>query len=207
MSYENFLRQEICNIGKRLWQLGFTPCNAGNICVRIKGNEYLATPTGVEKGLLTPDMILRLKFEADKPEEERITVLESFEPYALTSEIRVHLVALNEFPNLNATIHAHAPYSGLYSMLGRDKLVLPDNFAALHSIPIVPWQQPGSWPLAYGNLDALRALPKDKFCIMGLHGPFTMGTDLYDAYMVMQKVENAAQMAYLYETYTATVKK
>jgi ribulose-5-phosphate 4-epimerase/fuculose-1-phosphate aldolase len=91
-------------------------------------------------------------------------------------------------------------------MLGCDKITLPDNYAALHNIPIVPWRKPGSWELAYGNLEALHSLPKDKFVVMGLHGPFSMGKDLDDAYMVMQKMENTAQMAYLYNTYTAAVK-
>ena len=93
-----------------------------------------------------------------------------------------------------------------FSMLGKEHVTLPDNFAAVRDIPVVSWQKPGSWDLAYGNLEALRKLPKDKFCIMGLHGPFVIGKDLTDAYMIMQKIENSCQMAYLYNTYTAVVK-
>ncbi len=205
MNAENLMRKHICEIGQKLWQAGYTPSNSGNICVRISDNEFLATPTGIQKGMLTPDMLLKLRYEPEKPEEERITVLQCTDPYKLTSEIRIHLVALAEFPQLNATIHSHAPYTQLFSMLGVKAIRLPDNFAGARNIPIVPWVKPGTWDIAYGNVEALKSCPKDKFVVMGLHGLLTVGRDLEDAFLIQEKIESSAQAAYLYQTYTRIV--
>ena len=56
---EQQLRNLICEIGKLLYDKNLVVANDGNISVRF-GGGFLCTPTGVSKGLMTPDMIIRL---------------------------------------------------------------------------------------------------------------------------------------------------
>lgn len=196
---ESMIRAKMCEIGKKIWQRGYVPANAGNICVKIGENEYLATPTNVSKAELTPDMILRLLYEPEKPEEERITVLESMKPFGLTSEIRVHLVALQTLPDCAASIHAHCPYCQVYSMTGRDAMRLPDNFAGIRYAPIAPWVHPGTWELAYNNVDALLKTDKRHGIIMEKHGPLVLASDLEEAYMLLEDLEHSAKVGYMLE--------
>ena len=54
------IKKEICDIGKRIYDHGFVAANDGNISVKVNDNEFYCTPTGVSKGDLTPDMIIRI---------------------------------------------------------------------------------------------------------------------------------------------------
>ena len=54
------IKQEICEVGHRLYDHGFVAANDGNISVKVGPNEYYCTPTGVSKGSLTPDMIIKI---------------------------------------------------------------------------------------------------------------------------------------------------
>ena len=54
------IKKEICEVGHKLWAKGFVAANDGNISVKISENEYYCTPTGVSKGDLTPDMIIKV---------------------------------------------------------------------------------------------------------------------------------------------------
>ena len=47
-------KQEICDIGDRLYKRGFAAANDGNITYRISENEVLCTPTMVNKGFMKP---------------------------------------------------------------------------------------------------------------------------------------------------------
>ena len=60
MQYEFELRKQIVDIGGRIWQRGYVATNDGNITVVLNENELLTTPTGVSKGFMTADMILKV---------------------------------------------------------------------------------------------------------------------------------------------------
>ncbi|HVB38706.1 MAG TPA: class II aldolase/adducin family protein, partial [Vicinamibacterales bacterium] len=55
---EESLRADIVEIGRRVHARGFVASNDGNISVRLDGGRLLATPTGVSKGDMTPDMMV-----------------------------------------------------------------------------------------------------------------------------------------------------
>ena len=51
------LKQDICDIGRRIYDKGFAAANDGNITVRVGANEVLCTPTMHCKGFLKPEDI------------------------------------------------------------------------------------------------------------------------------------------------------
>src|SRR6187402_768826 len=51
------IKQDICEIGRRIYAKGFAAANDGNITVRIGENEVLCTPTMHCKGFLKPEDI------------------------------------------------------------------------------------------------------------------------------------------------------
>ena len=59
------IKQEICEVVHRLYDHGFVAANDGNISVKVGPNEYYCTPTGVSKGSLTPDMIIKIDGEME----------------------------------------------------------------------------------------------------------------------------------------------
>ena len=50
-------KQEMCEIGRRIWEKGFCAGNEGNHSLRISEDRVLCTPTGLSKGFLRPEMI------------------------------------------------------------------------------------------------------------------------------------------------------
>ena len=192
MNYSDFMRQRICDIGHRLWLMGFCPSNAGNIVVKICDDEFLCTPHGVSKGSMTPDMIL--KVDGD------LNVLEGCAPYETTSEIRVHIRALQtrEMFGATASVHTHAPYCQLYSLLGVPFMEQKGEFVGPRNVPCVPYVKPGTWELADSIIPAMKEAP---YVLMGAHGPVTVGKTLEEAFMLMESIEHTAQIAYLLHQY------
>ena len=47
-------RQDILDVGKLIYQKGWTAANDGNISVRLDDRRILCTCTGVSKGMMTP---------------------------------------------------------------------------------------------------------------------------------------------------------
>ena len=54
---EQEIRDQICEVGKRLWMKGWVGANDGNISMRLGDEFIITTPIGTSKGFLTPDMI------------------------------------------------------------------------------------------------------------------------------------------------------
>ena len=51
---EQEIREAICEVGHKLWQLGFVAANDGNISARLPDGNFITTPTGTSKAMLTP---------------------------------------------------------------------------------------------------------------------------------------------------------
>ena len=51
------IKQEICEVGRKLYAKGFAAANDGNISCRVDERTVLCTPTMVSKGFLKPDDI------------------------------------------------------------------------------------------------------------------------------------------------------
>ena len=53
MEYKE-LREQMCDICHRTWQLGWVAANDGNVTVKIEDDLFMATPTGISKSFITP---------------------------------------------------------------------------------------------------------------------------------------------------------
>ena len=60
MVNEYAIKKEICEIGKRIYNRGMVASNDGNISVKLNDHEFLCTPTGVSKGVMTPEVICKV---------------------------------------------------------------------------------------------------------------------------------------------------
>ena len=60
------IKKEICEVGHKIYAKGFVAANDGNISVKVNDNEFYCTPTGVSKGYMTPDMIIKIDAQGNK---------------------------------------------------------------------------------------------------------------------------------------------
>ncbi len=54
------LRNDICEVAKRLYHAGFMTGGDGNLSTILGPNEVLVTPSRLSKGFLTPDQIVEI---------------------------------------------------------------------------------------------------------------------------------------------------
>src|SRR5579872_5487115 len=57
---ETKLREEICRLGRSLFERGLTPGSSGNISVKLADGGSLVTPTNASLGFLDPARLSRL---------------------------------------------------------------------------------------------------------------------------------------------------
>lgn len=183
---ENELKELICDIGRRIYTNSFVAANDGNITVKLSEREFLTTPTGISKGFLIPEMIVKVN--------EKGEVLEG--TYKPSSEVKVHLRVYQEREDVGAVVHAHPPYATTFSVahIPLDTYILPEAIYALGAVPIVPYAQPSTQELADRLIPYLQEY--DAF-ILENHGTVTVGTDLIKAYYKTETLEYNAKITYL----------
>ena len=179
MAAERDLKQQICDMGRRMYEKGFVAANDGNISVRLGDGRYLCTPTGVSKGYLGPDDIAVVdetgaQLAGDKPR---------------TSEIMLHLVIFRELPGINAVCHAHPPHATAFAVAGVELPtdVLPEVEIFLGKVPIATYETPGGQLLADTLLPHLRN--KANTILMGNHGAVACDATLEQAYFHLETLD------------------
>ena len=136
MNNEWELKNLIIEMGRRMWIRGYVASNDGNISVKVNDNEILTTPHGVSKGFMTTDMIIRV----DKTGK----VISGNSKYHPSSELKMHLEAYKERPDVKSVIHAHPPYATSFAVAGipLNKCVLPEALMVLGAVPLAKVRSP-----------------------------------------------------------------
>ena len=55
MINEHKIKEQICEVGRRVYAKGFAAANDGNISIRLNDREVLCSPTMMSKGFLKPE--------------------------------------------------------------------------------------------------------------------------------------------------------
>ena len=63
MVNEYEIKKQICDIGRRIYSRNMVAANDGNISVKLNDNEFLCTPTGVSKGFMTEEMLVKMDLD------------------------------------------------------------------------------------------------------------------------------------------------
>ena len=100
------LKEQICDIGRRLYAKGFAAANDGNITVRLNDKELLCTPTMVSKGFLKPEDICKVDYEGKQLAGTR----------KRTSEAMTHFGIMKRQPAAKSCVHAHPPHATAFAI-------------------------------------------------------------------------------------------
>jgi L-fuculose-phosphate aldolase len=185
VSDEN-LRRDIVEIGRRLWVRGFVASNDGNISVRVGPDRVLMTPTAVSKGFMEPEMMVITDMDG--------TLVAGAAGRRPSSEIKMHLVAYRERPDVKAVVHAHPPLATGFAVAGipLDRAVLAEVITTLGSIPIAEYATPSTTELP----EAVRPFVKaHDGILLANHGALALGGDLFGAYYKMETIEHFARIS------------
>ena len=183
------IKEEICDIGRRVYDRGFVAANDGNISVRVGPNEFFTTPTGVSKGYMTPDMICHVDGEG-----------KLLEPccggkYKPSSEFKMHLRVYRERPDVNAVVHAHPPIATAFTVanIPMDQYILPEAILTIGDVPTCEYGTPSTEEIPDSIEPYLQQ--HDAFLLKN-HGALTVGNTLLKACFTMEEVEFNARICY-----------
>lgn len=173
------IKQQICDIGKRMYDRGFVAANDGNISFRLSNGRFLCTPTGVSKGFLKPADIAVVNDKGEQLEGAK----------QKTSEILLHLEIYHEMPEINAVCHAHPPHATAFAVAGVDlpSGILPEVEIFIGQVPIADYDTPGSKNFAETILPHLKN--NANTIILANHGVVTCDKDLQQAYFHIETLD------------------
>src|SRR5579863_1020233 len=100
------LKQVMVRVARRLDDKGILTSTDGNMSALLDDGGTLTTPSGVCKGQLEPEQIVRL-YRDGSPRSGRPS-----------SEIALHRMIYERRPDVRAIIHAHPPYATAYAVAG-----------------------------------------------------------------------------------------
>ncbi len=134
------MKNEICQVGRKLWLRQFVDGNGGNISYRIGPNEVLCTPTLVSKYDLTPEDISMTDLEGNQIAGSKPS----------TSELLLHLEIYKAVPGAKAVVHCHPPHATAYAITGRvpPNLVIPEFEVFVGKVALSPYETPGTQAFA-----------------------------------------------------------
>ncbi len=183
------LKEQICEIGRRIYAKGFAAANDGNITIRVGENEVLCTPTMVSKGFLKPEDICKVDLEGKQLAGTR----------RRTSEVLLHLAIYKERPDIKACVHCHPPYATAFAVAREPipKCVLPEVEVFLGEVPIADYETPGTQKFAQTILPFVRDC---NTIILANHGTVTFGPDLEQAYWNSEIIDAYCKILMLAKT-------
>lgn len=176
------LRLEMVSACKKLEASGLNRGASGNISVRL-GDHMLITPTAIPYDVIEPGMIARMEIGDPDGKWEG--------PIAPSSEWRFHREILLNRSDMNAVVHAHAPFSTILAIARKPIPAMHYMIAAFGGpdVPVADYARYGTQALSDNILEAMA---DRKGCLMANHGMVVGGADLTRAMWLAGELEALA---------------
>jgi ribulose-5-phosphate 4-epimerase/fuculose-1-phosphate aldolase len=137
---ESQAREEICRVGKSLYERGYVHASAGNISVRLD-DGFLITPTDACLGFLDPAALSRLDREG-----KQLSGAPASKTIALHTAIYRAAAAFDA--NTACVIHTHSTHAVALSLRSSDAELLPPLtpyfVMKVGHVPLLPYHRPGA---------------------------------------------------------------
>jgi 3-dehydro-4-phosphotetronate decarboxylase len=182
---EAALREQICLLGKAIYDRGYTHGSTGNLSAKT-GEGWLLTPTNSCLGRLDPARLSKMSWEGkllagDPPSKEAF----------------LHLAMYQQRPAFAAVAHLHSTHSvavsALFDVDPQD--VLPPLTAyygmRVGRLPLIPYFMPGDQKLAAAVLEKAKT---HHAVLLANHGPVVAGVSLSAAVDAVEELEETARI-------------
>ncbi|HEX8010621.1 MAG TPA: aldolase [Casimicrobiaceae bacterium] len=137
-------REEICRVGRSLFERGYVHATAGNISVRLDDNAgggYLITPTDACLGFLDPARLARLDVDGRQVAGERASK-------TLPLHLRIYAAARRFDGSTSSIIHSHSTHCVALTLDSRRQELLPALtpyfVMKVGHVPVIAYRRPGS---------------------------------------------------------------
>ena len=180
------LKGRMVDIGRRMWERGYTDGNGGNLTIRVGDNLVLCTPTLISKGFMKAEDMALIDLAGNQLAGTR----------KRTSECLTHMAIMQRQPKAKACCHAHPPHATAYAVAGvrPPTCMIPEAEVFLGEIGMAEYQTPGT----PANAKAVGEAAIEHMSVLMLnHGVITWGKDIEDAYWKMENTDAYCQTVLL----------
>ncbi len=186
------LRQEICRVGRSLFERGYVHSTAGNISVRLP-NGFLITPSEACLGFLAPEALALVNTDGVQISGDRAS-----------KTLALHRRIYAADPETACVIHTHSTHlvaltlSGVWKQEDILPPLTPYYVMKVGHVPLIPYHRPGD--AAVGELVAqaieemrakgapIRAVMLDRL------GPNVWHNTLTNAMAALEELEETARL-------------
>jgi 3-dehydro-4-phosphotetronate decarboxylase len=179
------LREQICMLGKSMFDRGLTVGSSGNLSVRTD-DGWLMTPTNSCLGFLDPARLSKVDGKGNLVSGDKQTK-ESF----------LHLAVYEKRPDARAIVHLHSTHSVAVSCLADvdPQEPIPPITAyyvmKIGNLLLLPYYAPGDMTLANAVKEVAA---KHHAILLANHGPVVAGKDLESAVYATEELEETAKL-------------
>jgi len=185
LSTEEQLREEICTVGKSLYERGYTVGSAGNISARLE-DGWLITPTDACLGRLKPEEIAKVSKDG--------TWVSGNKP---SKTLELHRQVYDRNPEVNGVVHTHSTSLVALTLAGvwnNDDILpplTPYQIMKVGHIPLIAYQRPCSPDVAA----QVAQLANDvRGVMLERLGPVVWETSVSKASFALEELEETAKL-------------
>ena len=180
------IKQDMCEIGRRIYARQFAAANDGNITVRLSENEFLCTPTLQCKGFLKPEDIALIDGEGKQLAGRK----------KRSSEALLHLEIYRQREDIKSVVHCHPPHATAFAVAREPipQCVLPEVEVLLGDVPITKYETPGGQDFADTIIPFVK---RTNVMILANHGTVSYGESVEQAYWWTEILDSYCRMLML----------
>lgn len=182
---ETEVRQQIVDFARRCYDRGLIVAGDGNISVRVGPNRIIATPSGVSKGWMQPEMMVVVSEDGAPLETSS---------YRVSTEFPMHQLIYRRRPDIHAVVHAHPPHATGFAVAGfaLDKAILSEVVLTLGCVPLAGYGTPSTTELT----EAIEPfLDYHDALLMANHGAVAYADTLEKAFNKLETLEHTARIS------------
>ncbi len=175
--------EQIVAIMNRLYHYQMTTTSGGNLSIMDDEGVMWISPSGVDKGSLTPADIMRVLPDG--------TIVGPHKP---SCEYPFHLASYRARPDFRAVLHAHPPALVAFSLFREipDTTVIPRTMMDCPKVGMARYAVPGSTVLGENIKEEFEK--GYDIVMMENHGAVIGAPDLFSAFTMFETLDYAARM-------------
>jgi len=176
--------EQIVLLINRVYSHGLTTTSGGNLSILDDDGNIWITPSGIDKGSLTPADICKVLPDG--------TVVGKYKP---SVELPFHKQVYECRPDCKAVLHAHPPAIVSYSLIREvpNINIIPTPHEVCGKVGIAKYEVPGSDALAERIVEKIKT--GLDVVVMENHGVICCSKNLFDCYKKFETINYAASLA------------
>ena len=192
MMTESQLRNEICRVGRSLFERGYVHATAGNISVRL-ADGYLITPTDACLGFLEPESLAKVDHNGVQVGGERAS-----------KTLALHRKIYDADEAAMCVIHTHSTHlvaltlAGVWRPTDIVPPITPYFVMKVGHVPLIPYHRPGDPAVADLVVDAIQRMRSVRTPIRAVMldrlGPNVWHNSPAAAMAVLEELEETARL-------------